>query len=307
MFAIRVFAALFLTYIATVPAFAEPDFHSKVVELYSFEPHKLTNAEMQAKAGQLDQFWAMAKADPSNTLPLLRRELENPSNSAFFYYDGSKLLLALSTDRSDQALALRSIAKADLQGVQHSDYLKTVHWLASKGFDARDAAFRILAFPDFKAFIPQHALGSVDSKDSLLGANQIQGCFWEAVLGVKDRLVLSDAAWERMAPLIIGRPDQKGSTGRDNRMFVEGVLWIVRTGSPWRDLPEAFGDWNSVFRRFSRWSIKGVWWRIFEAMSDDPDFEYLIVDSTIVRAHQHAAGAKKGGLKIKRSAARAVA
>ncbi|WP_456843608.1 IS5 family transposase [Bradyrhizobium sp. USDA 4510] len=108
-----------------------------------------------------------------------------------------------------------------------------------------------------------------------------------------------------MAPLIIGRPDQKGSTGRDNRMFVEGVLWIVRTGSPWRDLPEVFGDWNSVFRRFSRWSIKGVWWRIFEAMSDDPDFEYLIVDSTIVRAHQHAAGAKKGGLKIKRSAARA--
>jgi len=71
-------------------------------------------------------------------------------------------------------------------------------------------------------------------------------------LGVKDRLVLSDAAWERMAPLIIGRPDQKGSTGRDNRMFVEGVLWIVRTGSPWRDLPEAFGDWNSMFRRFSR-------------------------------------------------------
>jgi transposase len=55
---------------------------------------------------------------------------------------------------------------------------------------------------------------------------------------VMDRLVLGDAAWERMAPLIIGRPDQKGSTGRDNRMFVEGVLWIVRTGSPWRDLPE---------------------------------------------------------------------
>jgi putative transposase len=109
-----------------------------------------------------------------------------------------------------------------------------------------------------------------------------------------DRLVLSDAAWERMAPLIIGRLDQKGPTGRDNRMFVEGMLWIVRTGSPWRDLPEAFGDWNSVFRRFSRWSIKGIWWPIFEAMSDDPDFEYLIVDSTIVRAHQHAAGAKKG-------------
>jgi putative transposase len=104
-------------------------------------------------------------------------------------------------------------------------------------------------------------LRGVDSKDSLLRANQIQGFFWEAFLGVMERLVLSDAAWERMAPLIIGRPDQKGSTGRDNRMFVEGVLWIVRTGSSWRDLPEAFGDWNSVFRRFSRWSIKGVWWQ----------------------------------------------
>ena len=87
-----------------------------------------------------------------------------------------------------------------------------------------------------------------------------------------------------MAPLIIGRPDQKGSTGRDNRMFVEGVLWIVRTDSPWRDLPEAFGDWNSVFRRFSRWSMKGVWWRIFETMSDDPDFEYLVQTSSRLRS-----------------------
>ena len=98
-----------------------------------------------------------------------------------------------------------------------------------------------------------------------------------------DRLVLSDAAWERMAPLIIGRPDQKGSTGRDNRMFVEGVLWIVRTGSPWRDLPEAFGDWNSVFRRFSRWSVKGVWWRIIEAMSDDPLNKHLYAQRHLVQ------------------------
>ena len=121
-----------------------------------------------------------------------------------------------------------------------------------------------------------------------------------------ERLVLSDRQWDRISGLIIGRVDQRGSTGRDNRMFVEGVLWIVRTGSPWRDLPEAFGGWNSVFRRFSRWSRKGVWHRIFEALSDDPDFEYLIIDSTIVRAHQHASGAK-GGLKIRRSDGRAVA
>lgn len=132
--------------------------------------------------------------------------------------------------------------------------------------------------------------------------------FWEAILGVLDRLILNDVQWERIAPLIIGREDQRGSTGRDNRMFVEGVLWIVRTGSPWRDLPEAFGEWNSVFRRFSRWSAKGVWCRIFEALADDPDFEYLIIDSTIVRAHQHAAGAaKKGGLAIRHWAAREAA
>jgi len=121
-----------------------------------------------------------------------------------------------------------------------------------------------------------------------------------------DRLVLSDEQWACISGLIIGRPDQRGSTGRDNRMFVEGVLWIVRTGSPWRDLPEVFGEWNSVFRRFSRWSQKGVWQRIFDALSDDPDFEYLIIDSTIIRAHQHASGAK-GGLKIRLSDARAAA
>ena len=121
-----------------------------------------------------------------------------------------------------------------------------------------------------------------------------------------NRLVLSEEQWQKISGLIIGRPDQKGSTGRDNRMFVEGVLWIVRTGSPWRDLPEIFGEWNSVFRRFSRWSAKGVWQRIFAALSDDPDFEYLIVDSTIVRAHQHASGGK-GGLKIRRSGARVAA
>jgi transposase len=98
--------------------------------------------------------------------------------------------------------------------------------------------------------------------------------------------------------------DSHEAANQIQECFLGGSLG---TGSPWRDLPEVFGDWNSVFRRFSRWSIKGVWWRIFEAMSDDPDFEYLIVDSTIVRAHQHAAGAKKGGLKIKRSAVRVAA
>ncbi|MBR0725779.1 hypothetical protein [Bradyrhizobium manausense] len=113
---------------------------------------------MQAKSSQLDQFWTAVKADPSRNLPLLRKELENPANSAFFFYDGSKLLLALSTDRSDQTLALHAIAKADLHGIQSADYVRTVQALGSKGLDTREAAFRILAFPDFKAFIPQHSL-----------------------------------------------------------------------------------------------------------------------------------------------------
>jgi putative transposase len=83
-------------------------------------------------------------------------------------------------------------------------------------------------------------------------------------------------------------------------------LWIARTSSPWRDLPDAFGNWNSVYVRFSRWAKKGNWELLFKALVDDPDFEYLIIDSTIVRAHQHAAGAK-GGLKIKPSDVRAAA
>ena len=162
MLAIRLLVALFLPCVASGLAWAEPtsatDFHSRVVELYSFEPHKLEHAAIQEKSGQLDQFWAMVKADPPNTLPLLRRELETPSNSAFFFYDGSKLLLALSKDRSDRALALRSIAKADLRGIQPTDYVRTVHWLAGEGFDTREAAFRILAHPDIRVFIPQHSL-----------------------------------------------------------------------------------------------------------------------------------------------------
>ena len=113
-------------------------------------------------------------------------------------------------------------------------------------------------------------------------------------MGALDRLVLSDQQWARMGAHIIGDERSRGTSGRDNRLFVEAVLWIVRTGAPWRDLPNVFGPWNSAFRRFSRWSAKGVWHRILAAMADDADFEYLILDSTIVRAHQHAAGAKRG-------------
>jgi putative transposase len=100
---------------------------------------------------------------------------------------------------------------------------------------------------------------------------------------VPDRLILSNAVWERMAPHTIGDERTRGSSGRDNVPFVEALLWIIRTCAPWPDPPEVFGHWNRSFRRFSRWSAKGVWHRTFAAMAADPGFEYLIVDSTIVK------------------------
>jgi putative transposase len=107
------------------------------------------------------------------------------------------------------------------------------------------------------------------------------------------RLVLQDHQWERMAPHLPGKVGDPGRSGADNRMFLEAVLRLARTGVPRRDVPENFGKWNSALVRFSRWSRAGVWDRLFAAMADDPDFESVMIDSTIVRAHQHAAG-KKG-------------
>lgn len=107
------------------------------------------------------------------------------------------------------------------------------------------------------------------------------------------RLLLRDDQWVRIEPLLQGKAGDRGRTGADNRLFVEAVLWIARTGVPWRDLPPEFGAWNSVFRRFSRWADKGVWQKIFATLSKDADFEEVFLDSTIVRAHQHAAGASK--------------
>jgi transposase len=109
-----------------------------------------------------------------------------------------------------------------------------------------------------------------------------------------DRMVLRDNQWERIASLVPGRVGDPGRSGADNRLFVEAVLWIVRVGAPWRDLPQDFGKWNSVFQRFRRWVRSGVFDHIFEALSADADFEYVIVDGTIVRVHQHGSGARGG-------------
>ena len=113
------------------------------------------------------------------------------------------------------------------------------------------------------------------------------------------RYAISDADWQRLAPLLPGRPGTPGRTGDDNRRFLYAVNWWSHNGGPWRDLPEALGNWNSVFRRFDRWSRYGVWQRIAETLQD-PDLDWLAIDSTTVRAHQHAAGARKRGLRPRR-------
>ena len=104
---------------------------------------------------------------------------------------------------------------------------------------------------------------------------------------------ITDDSWNRIMDLLPGKAGDPGVTAKDNRLFVNAVLWIAKTGAPWRDLPERFGNWNSVWRRFDRWARKGVWERVFRELQD-PDLEWLLIDSTVIRAHQHAAGAKKG-------------
>ena len=92
-----------------------------------------------------------------------------------------------------------------------------------------------------------------------------------------DRFILTDAQWEKMNGLCLGKPTDRGRTGGDNRLFVEAVLWIARTGSPWRNLPPWFGKWNTVFKRFRDWVEADVFKRLFDAVSDDPDMEYATI------------------------------
>ena len=110
----------------------------------------------------------------------------------------------------------------------------------------------------------------------------------------RERFVVSDIVWEKIEALLPGKKSDRGVTAKDNRLFLEAVLWRVRAGLPWRDLPAEFGHWNSVFTRFRRWVRAMVFERIFKALSGEPDFEYAIIDGTIVTVHQKASGAKGG-------------
>jgi transposase len=128
----------------------------------------------------------------------------------------------------------------------------------------------------------------------LASANVAKACpsVWHAPIRFED------AQWAKMEPLCLGKLTDPARTGGDNRLFLEAVLWIARTGSPWRDLPPTFGNWNTVFKRYRDWVQAGLFRRIFDAVSDDPDMEFAMVDATIVKVHRHGQGAK-GGLRAR--------
>jgi transposase len=102
---------------------------------------------------------------------------------------------------------------------------------------------------------------------------------------------ITDQQWNGIKDLLPGQEGDPGATAKDNRLFINAIMWIAKTGAPWRDLPERFGNWNSVFQRFNRWCKAGVFQTIMEKLQD-PDLGVLMLDSTIIRAHQHAAGAE---------------
>jgi transposase len=112
------------------------------------------------------------------------------------------------------------------------------------------------------------------------------------------RYELNDEQWRRIEAMLPGKAGDPGRSGEDNRLFVNAVLWVLRSGAHWHDLPERYGKWKSVHTRFSRWAKAGVWERVFEALTKDRNNEYLMLDTTLVRAHQQAATGK-GGTRIR--------
>jgi len=108
------------------------------------------------------------------------------------------------------------------------------------------------------------------------------------------RYELSTDQWNKIKDLLPGKAGDRGRTAADNRLFIDSVLWILRSGARWSDMPEErYGKYKSVHKRFTRWSKKGIWEMIFKHLTKDRDNEYLMIDSTIVKAHQQAATYKK--------------
>jgi len=113
------------------------------------------------------------------------------------------------------------------------------------------------------------------------------------------RYELNDLQWEKIKDFLPGSKEDVGRTAADNRLFVNGVLWVLRSGARWHDLPERYGKYKSVHKRFMRWANSGVWERVFHALVSDKKNQYLMLDSTIVRAHQQAATGRKKGVRTR--------
>jgi transposase len=112
---------------------------------------------------------------------------------------------------------------------------------------------------------------------------------------------ISDKEWLLIEPHTIGNKGTWGGNAKDTRMFINAVFWILRTGAPWRDLPTDYGNWNTVQRRFCRWRDKGIWEKLLEALIDEPDFEWLMIDASFVKVHPHATGAVGGNQDMSRT------
>ena len=105
---------------------------------------------------------------------------------------------------------------------------------------------------------------------------------------------IADEVWELLRPLLPGQEGQWRGTAEDNRRFLNGVFWNLRTGAPWRDLPPVYGKWNSVYQRSRRWRDNGTWEKVLEALIDEPDFKCLMTDASHVKVHPHGTGAVGG-------------
>ena len=112
---------------------------------------------------------------------------------------------------------------------------------------------------------------------------------------------ISQRTWELLEPHLPGSSGSVGRPASDNRLFINAVFWIMRTGAPWRDLPPDLGDWKNTQRRFSRWRDRGVWEKLLDLLIDDPDYEWLMIDASHCKVHPHAAGARGGNQAMSRT------
>src|SRR6266700_4804387 len=147
---------------------------------------------------------------------------------------------------------------------------------------------------------------AISPRFSLVSAAVELGCVCKrSIERSMRRRELTDEQWKKLYPLLPPQKPKRGRPAHDHRLIINGILWILRTGAPWRDLPDYYGPWSTVASRFYRWQRAGIWQKVLQALQQQADedgeidWEKHSVDGTVIRAHQHAAGAK-GGIKIKR-------